>query len=323
MRQIDGETVKTMADFIFLGSKITADGDCSHKIKRLLLLGRKAMTSLDSILKCRDMTLPTKVHLVKAMFFPVVMYGCESWTIKKAEHWRVDAFELWCWRRLLRVPWTARRSNQSILKEISPGCSLERLMLKLKETPILWPPDVKGWLIWKDPDAGTDWGQEKKGTTEDEMDGWHHRLNGHEFEQASRSWWWTGRPGVLRFMGSQRVGHGWATELNWCSVIVQICFLKLWRLNTPVKSSINCKWQRGLTAITLLGQERPREREWVLRFPSCGRDTGRKKCSDLYKENNHSASTLLSTEVRMPAVLDEVMSQEGDSLGDDILVIYC
>ena len=139
----------------------------------------------------------------------------------------------------------------------------------------------------------------------------------------SGSWWWTGRPGVLRFMGSQRVGHGWATELNWCSAIVQICFLKLWRLNTPVKSSINCKWQRGLTAITLLGQERPREREWVLRFPSCGRDTGRKKCSDLYKENNHSASTLLSTEVRMPAVLDEVMSQEGDSLGDDILVIYC
>ena len=126
------ETMETVADFIFLGSKITADGDCSHKIKRHLLLGRKVMTNLDSLLKSRDITLPTKVHLVKAMVFPVVMYGCESWTIKKGEHWRIDAFELWCWRRLLRVPWTARRSNQSILKEISPGCSLEGLMLKLK-----------------------------------------------------------------------------------------------------------------------------------------------------------------------------------------------
>ena len=128
----DGETVETVSDFIFLGSKITADGDCSHEIKRRLLLGRKAMTNLDSILKCRDITLPTKVRLVKAMVFPVVMCGCESWTVKKAEHQRIDAFELWCWRRLLRVPWTARRSNQSILKEISPGCSLEGLMLKLK-----------------------------------------------------------------------------------------------------------------------------------------------------------------------------------------------
>jgi len=127
--QIDGETV---ADFIFLGSKVTEDGDCSHEIKRCLFLGRKVMTNLDSILKSRDITLSTKVHLVKAMVFPMVMYGCESWTIKKAEHQRIDAFELWCWRRLLRVPWTARRSNQSILKEISPGCSLEGLMLKLK-----------------------------------------------------------------------------------------------------------------------------------------------------------------------------------------------
>ena len=121
-----------MADFIFLGSKITANGDCSHEIKRRLLLGRKVMTNLDSILKSRDITLPTKVHLVKAMVFPVVMYGYESWAIKKAERRRIDAFELWCWRRLLKVPWTARRSNQSILKEISPGCSLEGLMLKLK-----------------------------------------------------------------------------------------------------------------------------------------------------------------------------------------------
>ena len=127
--EIDGETVP---DFIFLGSKITADGDCSHEIKRHLLIGRKVMTNLDSILKSRDIALPTKVHLVKAMVFPVVMYGCESWTIKKAEDRRIDAFELWCWRRLLRVPWTARRSNQPIVKEISPGCSLEGLMLKLK-----------------------------------------------------------------------------------------------------------------------------------------------------------------------------------------------
>ena len=129
--EIDG-TVDTAADFIFLGSKITADGDCSHEIKRLLLLGTKIMTNLDSVLKSRDITLPAKVCLVKAMVFPVVMYGCESWTTKKAELRRIDAFELWCWRRLLRVPWTARRSNQSILKEISPGCSLEGLVLKLK-----------------------------------------------------------------------------------------------------------------------------------------------------------------------------------------------
>ena len=130
--QIDGETVETVSDFILRGSKITEDGDCSHEIKQCLLLGRKVMTNLESTLKSRDLTLPTKVHLVKAIVFPVVMYGCESWTIKKAEHWRIDAFKLWCWRRLLRVPWTTRRSNQSILKEISPGCSLEGLMLKLK-----------------------------------------------------------------------------------------------------------------------------------------------------------------------------------------------
>ena len=130
--QIDGETVETVADFVFWGSKITADGDCSHEIKRCLLLGRKVITNLDSILKRRDVTLPTKANLVKAMVIPVVMYGCESWTVKKAECQRIDAFELWCWRRLLRVPWTARRSNQSILNEISPGCSLEGLMLKLK-----------------------------------------------------------------------------------------------------------------------------------------------------------------------------------------------
>ena len=130
--EIGGETAETVSDFIFLGSKITADGDCSHEIKRRLLLGRKVMTNLDGILKSRDITLPTKARLVKAMVFPVVMYGCESWTVKKDEHRKVDAFELWCWRRLLRVPWTARRSIQSILKEISPGFSLEGLILKLK-----------------------------------------------------------------------------------------------------------------------------------------------------------------------------------------------
>ena len=179
--QIDGETMKAMTDFIFLGSKITADGDCSHEIKRCLLLGRKVMTNLDSILKSRDITLPTKVHLVKAVVFLVDMYGCDSWTIKKAERWRIDAFELWCWRRLLRVPWTARRSNQSIQKEISPDYSLEGLMLKLKF-------QYFGHLMQgadsfeKDPDAGKDWRWEEKGTTEDEMVGWHHRLNGHEFE---------------------------------------------------------------------------------------------------------------------------------------------
>ena len=137
--EIDGGTV---SDFIFLGSKITADGDCSHEIKRHLLLGRKVMTNLDSILKSRDITLPTKVRLVKARVFPVVMYGCESWTVKKAECQSIDTFNLWCWRRLLKVPWTARRSNQSILKEISPGISLEGIMLKLK-LQVLWPPHAK------------------------------------------------------------------------------------------------------------------------------------------------------------------------------------
>ena len=167
--QIDGEIMERVRDFTFLGSKITADGDCSHEIKRCLLLGRKVMTNLDSILKSRDITLLTKVLLVKAMVFPVVVYGCESWTIKKAERWRIDAFELWCLRRLLRIPWTARRSNQSILKEISPEYSLKGLMLKLK-TPILWPPDVKNWLTGKDLDDGRDWRREK-GATEDEMVG--------------------------------------------------------------------------------------------------------------------------------------------------------
>ena len=141
--QIDGETMKTVTDFIFLGSKFTAGGDCSHEMKRRLLLGRKAMTNLDSMLKSRDITLPTKVHLVKATVFPVVMYGCENWTIKKAERQRIDAFELWCGRRLLRVPWIARRSNQSILKEISPAYSFIGRTDVEAETPIIWPLDSK------------------------------------------------------------------------------------------------------------------------------------------------------------------------------------
>ena len=148
---------------------------------RPLLLGRKAMTNQDSIIKSRGITLPTKVCLVKAMVFPVVMYGCESWTVKKAEHWRIDAFELWCWRRLLRVPWTSRRSNQSILKEIIPEYSLEGRMLKLK-CQILWPPDAKSWLIWKDPDTRKDWRREEKEMTENKMAGWYHQPDEHEFE---------------------------------------------------------------------------------------------------------------------------------------------
>ena len=172
--------METVTDFIFLGSKITADGDCSHEIKRYLLLGRKVMTNLDSILKSRDVTLPTRFHLVKAMVFPVVMYGCESWSIKKAECRRIDAFELWCGRRLLRVPWTERRSNQSILKDIKSWVFIGRTDVEA-ETPIIWPPDAKNWLIGKDPGTGTDWRQEETGMTEDEMIGWHHQLNGHEF----------------------------------------------------------------------------------------------------------------------------------------------
>ena len=172
------------------------------------------MTNLDSILKSRGITLSTKVQLVEAMVFPVVMHGCESWNIKKAKWQRIDAFELWCWRRFLRVPWTSRRSNQSILKETSPGCSLEGLMLKVK----LQYLDVKSWLIWKDPDVGKDWGQEEKGMTELEIIRWHHRLNGHGFGVDSVSLWWTGRPGVMWFMGLQRVVYDWATELDWISL---------------------------------------------------------------------------------------------------------
>ena len=178
--QIDGHTMETVRDFISLGFKITEDGDCSHEIKRCLLLGRKAMTNLDSILKSRDITLPTKVHLVKAMVFPIVMYGCESWTIKKAERWRIDAFELCCWRSLLRIPWTSQRSNQSNLRK--SVLNIDGRIDAEAETPIVWPSDVKNQLIGKDPDDGKDWRWEEKGTTEDEMAGWHHQCDGHEFE---------------------------------------------------------------------------------------------------------------------------------------------
>ena len=173
--EIDGEKVETVSDFIFLCSKITVHGDCSHEIKIRLLLGRKVMTNLDSIFKSRDITLLTKFRLVKAMVFPVVMYGCESWTIKRAEHQRIDVFEMCCWRRLLQGPWNTRRSNQSILREISPGCSLEALMLKLKL-------QYFGYLMRRADsfEKTLMLMQEEKGMTEDEMVGWHHPLNGHE-----------------------------------------------------------------------------------------------------------------------------------------------
>ena len=186
------------------------------------------LTDLDSIFRSRDITLPTKVHLVEAMVFPVVMYRCESWTIKKAECWRTEAFELWCWRRLLRVLWTARRSNQSILKEIIPGCSLEGLMLKLK---LQYFGHVKNWLIWKDPDAGKDWGPEEEGTTEDEMAGWHHWYNGRGFG-------WT--PGFGDGQGSLACCGSWGckeldtTELNWTELN--------WTEWVIASSVISCAW---------------------------------------------------------------------------------
>ena len=183
--QINGETMETVRDFIFLDSKITGDGDCSHEIKRCLLLGRTSMTNLDSILKSRDITLLTKVCIVKAMAFPVVMYGCESWSIKKAVCWRTDVFELLCWTRPLRVPWTARRSNQSILSIHWKDCCWSTAL-------ILWLPDSKSQLTGKDPDAGKDWRWEKA-TAEGEMAGWHHQLNGHELTNSGR-WWGTGKP---------------------------------------------------------------------------------------------------------------------------------
>ena len=205
--QINGGKVKTVTDFIFMDSKITVDSDCSHEIKRHVLLARKAMTNLDSILKRKDITLLTKIYIVKAMVSPVVTYGCGSWTIKKAEHRRIDAFEVWCWRRLLRLPWTARRSNQSILKEISPEYSLEGLMLKLKlQSLATWCEELTHWKRpwW--------WERLKVGGEGDNRgwDGWMASLT-----QWTWVWWWTGKPGMIQSMGSQRVRHDWVTELNW------------------------------------------------------------------------------------------------------------
>jgi len=218
--QVDGETVETVTDFIFLGSKITVDGDYSHEIKRCLLLGRKALTTLDNILKRGDITLPTKICLFKAMVFPLVMYGCKSWTIKKAECQRIDAFELWCWRRLLRVPWTARRSNQSILKKSvlivhwKDWCWNSNILatwceeLTYLKRPWWWERlraggegDDRGWDAWMASPTQWIWVWVNSG-----------------------SWRWTGRPGLLQSVGSQRLGHDWVTELNWTEVISHCSF---------------------------------------------------------------------------------------------------
>ena len=178
------------------------------------------MTNLDSILKSRDITLPTKVCLVKAMVFPIIMYGCESWIIKILEGRRIHAFQLWCWRRLLRVPWTARRSNQSVHPRGNQSWIFIGRTDAEGEAPILWPPDAKNWLIGRDPDPGKDWKQEEKGTTEDEMVGWPP-IQWTWVWVNSRSWQWTERPGMLQSMGWQRVGHDWVTELNWTEIIPQ------------------------------------------------------------------------------------------------------
>ena len=202
---------KQWQKFIFLGSKITADGDYSHEIKTHLLLGRKTMTNLNSILKSRDIILPTKVGLFKAMMFPVVMYGCENWSIKKAECWRIDAFELWCWRRLLRVPWTARSSNQSILKEISPEYSLKGLMLKL-ELQYFGHLMQRTDSLEKTLVLGKTEGRRRRGQLRTR---WMASLTRWTWVWPNfRTWWRTGKPGVLQSMGSQRVRHYWVTELN-------------------------------------------------------------------------------------------------------------
>ena len=204
------------------------------KIKRCLLLGRKAMTNLDSILKNKDIILPTKFHVVKVLFFPVVMYGCESWTVKKAEHQRIDTFQLWCWRRLLGVPWTASTSNQSLLKEISPEYSLEGLKLKLK-LQYFWL--AKNWLNGKEPDAGEDWRQEEKGMREDKIVGWHHRLDRHEFEQAL---------GVGDGQGSLVCCSPWVRKeldttewLNWLTVVVKNSMEVLQKLKADIHWAIS------------------------------------------------------------------------------------
>ena len=210
-------TMETVTDFIFLGSKITADGDCSHEIKRHLLLRRKVMTNLDSIFKSRDITLPTKVHLFKAMVFPVVMYGCESWTVKKAEHRRIDAFELWCWRRLLRLSLDCKEIQPVHPKGDQSWVLIGRTDVEA-EAPIFWPPDMNNSLFGKDPDAGKDWRWEEKGTTEDETVGWHHQLHEPEFEQASGDGEGLGSLGCCSPWGLKESDMTeWLkwTELNW------------------------------------------------------------------------------------------------------------
>ena len=208
--QIDGKTMETVTDFIFLGSKITANSDCSHEIKRRLLLGRKAMINLEGILKSRDLTLPTKVHLVKAMVFPVVLYTGESGTIKKAKHQRI-AFWTVVLEKTLESPLGFKEIKPVNPKGHQSWIYIGRIEAEA-EAPILWPPVSKSRLIWKDPDACKDWRREEKETTEDEMVGWRHWLNGHEFEQTPGVGKGQGKPGVLQSRGSQRVGHDWVTE---------------------------------------------------------------------------------------------------------------
>ena len=225
--QMDGETVETVTAFIFLGFKITADGDCSHEIKRRLLFERKVMTNLVTILKSRDIILLTKVCLVKAMFFPVVMYGCESWNTKKTEHWRIDAFKLCCWRRPLRVSWTARRSNQSILKEIRMGFLWKECCWSWSSsTSDTSYEELTHWKrLWCWEGLGARGEGDDKG-----WDGWMASLTQWTWVWVnSGSWWWTGRPGVLWFMGSQRVGHDWATELNWTEQTNVLLKNMLWK----------------------------------------------------------------------------------------------
>ena len=226
--EIDGETVETVSDFIFWGSKITANGDCSHEIKKRLLLGRKVMTNPDSILKSRDITLPTKVCIAKAMVFPLVMYGCESWTVKKAEHWRINVFELWCWQRLLRVPWTARKSNQSILKGISPGYSLEGLMLKLKLqyfSHLMRQVDsLEKTLMLGGIRGRRRRGRQRRRWLNDITDSMGMSLSKLQELVIDREAW----RAVIH--GLQRVRYNWVTELNWYFPKNLFSSSKLWIL---------------------------------------------------------------------------------------------